>query len=186
MKLHLEPEGRLHSLRRWGVESGGLWSVSIILTVLVLYVTTSVLAWRPGFRFDPTAVIVVFCALELTMVRGLAAACAVGYIGDLFSGHDRGLWWSSAIASYLVLRLLVVRVVGAQPAVVAFLSLVAAIAATFTRICLLHATEQPIPPQAFWGALVIIVGSLLTGYPTYRLFGAVSYRFRPRNDNLFH
>ena len=185
MTISLEPEGRLHRFGQWGVQSGGLQTASILFVSLVLYLVASTVIWRPGFRFDPAALVVTFCALEMTMLRGLGLAFMTGYLADLFSGHERGLWWVSTVLTYGVLRLIVVRVVGAQPPIVAILSGIAAFCAWFSRLILQVFVEGYLPPHILWGGSASILGSTLLGYPVYVVFLWTSERFRAGTDNLF-
>lgn len=186
MKIRVEPEGRLRILRRWGIESGGLGALSVFSVAFILLVLSSVLAWWPGFRIDPSPFTAVYCALELTLLRGLATVFVIGYVADLFSGHDHGLWWTSIVVSYVLLRLLVVRVVGAQPGVVAILTGLTALMASMTRWGLLVLSNQVVGAQSVWGALMSTVFAVIFGYPLYRLFRGCADRFRAKNDTLFH
>lgn len=184
MTLSLEPESRLRKISRWGLESGSLRAAAIISVELALLVLASALVWQPGFRFDPAALGVTFCALELGLLRGLLAAVIIGYLADLFSGGPLGLWMFGAAFGYAVLRLFVFRVVGARAPTVALLSGVAALVGGLGRagLELLFDTAPPSGGLRFVG---LVLGSTALGYPSYVTFRWASDRFRKRDDQAF-
>lgn len=184
MSVSLEPQGGLRAFSRWGLDSGGLRALSVLVTAFLMASIAHAVAYGFGVRIDVGALGVTFCALEVGLFRGLALTLGVGYIADVASGQPRGLWTFGAVVGYAVLRLFVVRVVGARAPTVVFLTVVAASAAMVGRAVLQLATEVA-PTGAMSRALVTLVATAVVGYPAYWMFRFASDRFRPRDETLF-
>lgn len=185
MTLSLEGDGRFRRFSQWGVDSGGLRAASILAVAVLLQLLASGLAWRPGVRVDPVALGVTFCALEAGLVRGLLISLGIGYMADLYSGQPRGLWMAGAVLTYGVLRLFVVRVVGARFLTVAVLSALAASVSGVLRTGLEALFGGGVHPGALVDLVVTALASGGVGFPAFMLFRWASDRFRARDENLF-
>lgn len=184
MNLSLEPDSRFRRFSAWGLESGGLRAASILAVAALSTAFSGVLARSTGLRLDPAALGAMFCALEVGLGRGLILATAIGYIADVSSGQPRGLWTFGTVVAYGVLRLFVVRVVGARAGTIMVLTALAAFTAHVARWGL----EATVGNEGgLWGLRVLIgvLGTTLLGYPAFLVYGWASDRFRSRDDTLF-
>lgn len=156
------------------------------LSAVVLSVA-SVLARSPRSRVDLLAPIIVFLSLELELLPGLVMAFGLGYLADVFSGEPRGLYWSSTVLLFLVLRLFVAQIVGSRPPmVVAIVLLTTALGLVLRLVLQAVIGFGRAPLAAITPSLVaLVVGALFLGYPIYRLFSAVDDRLKPREDQFF-
>ncbi|MEO1232389.1 MAG: hypothetical protein AAFZ18_26175 [Myxococcota bacterium] len=184
MSLSLEPESRFRRISAWGLESGGLRAASILVVAALSTAFSGVLARDTGLRIDPAALGATFCALEVGLARGLILAASIGYIADVSSGQPRGLWTFGTVVAYGVLRLFVIRVVGARAGTVMILTALAAGTAYLARWGLELLTGNDV---GLWGVRMMlgVAGTTLLGYPAFVVYGWASDRFRSREDTLF-
>jgi rod shape-determining protein MreD len=151
-----------------------------------MLVIASVGAKSPMVRIDVASLVIVYVALEYTLLRGAVAAIAVGYLADLVSGESRGLSMASSVMVFLMVRLLVVRVTGSRWFMVTSVSMFSTAVALSARFLIentvgpANTTIRAVSP-AFAS---LLIGSALLGYPCYRLFRLVDDRFRPRADTI--
>lgn len=183
MTLSLDGESRLRRIRRWGVESGGLRATSILLVMLLLLAVASVVAHETGWVIDVAATGVVFVALELGLLRGLALTAGMGYLADLFSGQPRGLWLAGSVVSFLALRLFVFRVEGARPVTVALLGGFSALVAGLARMVLQASVGPGVAEGTTFGFFGAVLGASASAYPAYLFLDWASDRFRSRDES---
>lgn len=183
MSLSLDRESRFTAIGRWGMESGGLRATSALVFALATAAFGSTFGLWTGLRYDPIALGVTFCALEISLMRGLLLSVGIGYIGELFLGRPHGLGVFGAAVSYGLLRLIVFRVVGARAPTVAGLAGLAAIGGAAAR-GLLAASEGGAVPELGEATITTLVTAVVA-YPAYRGYRFVSDRFRPKEDALF-
>ena len=158
------------------LESEGLRGASVIGVQLVLLVLGAAAAWRPGLRVDVPVLGVLFCALEFRLVPGFLVSLVIGYLADVFSGQPHGLWMAGSLGSYAVLRLLVVRVVGAQLRTIILLAAVAAASSALIRGVL-----EDQPSRAILARVGAGLAAAVLAYPAYRLFLWASDPFREKD-----
>ena len=183
MSLSLDPESRVDRLGRLGIESGGLRAFSIGVVALLLTAPAQVTAVEPGIRIDACALAATFCALELSLVRGLVSTLVIGLVTEPFTGVPRGVWSFGAVCAFGALRLMVVRIVGAELRTVTLLAGAAAAVSAFGRIGLeasLGGEGVAIHPA---GIVYEVLATALVGYPAYRIFAWASDRFRKRDPH---
>lgn len=161
-------------------------AVLVGLSVLILAGGT-VLARHPTLRPDFAALLVVYFALEHHLLGGLGLTLAVGYVADVFAGESRGLYTSSLVLTYLVLRLVVLRVLGARWFLVTGIAVAGSVLALVFRL-LIEAVLGPgrTSLAGLWPAVpAILLGAVLFGYPCFRLLRAVGTRLQPREEPMF-
>jgi rod shape-determining protein MreD len=157
----------------------------VVLASLLL-VLESVAARSPHFRLDLASLVIVYIALEYTLLQGAFATLIVGYLADLISGESRGLSMAGLVIVFLLVRLLVVRITGSRWFMVTSVSVFSTIAALLLRLLIeaivgpASATLRSITPAI----PSLVVGSAVLAVPCYRLFRLVDDRFRPRDDSF--
>lgn len=141
-----------------------------------------------AFRMDVGALVIVYVALEYSLLRGAIAAGVLAYIADLFSGESRCLTMASLAIVFVVMRLMVVRVTGARWLTITAVS----VFATIVDLTLKLALETLVGPGVTTFAAMapslpaILGGAAVFGYPCYRLFFLVDDRFRPREESIVY
>lgn len=166
-------------------EGGKLRMLFLLLTTTLLLAIEAALSRFLPISIDIAALVVVYLALESSLVSGAVLALFVGYLGDLFSGESRGLISASLVIVFLVIRLSVVRLTGARWMVIIALSVIGAMLALFFRLMI----EEVIGPgHSSFAALKpavlgLVIGAAVFGYPLYRLLRWVDDRFRVREDD---
>ncbi len=154
--------GRLVRLRRWGLESGGLYAVALLVATAFLVTLASALAWWPGLYIDPAAPVLAFLTGEVRARPKLARALAVAvaYLVDLHSGQPLGLWLAGGIAGFGAARVFGAPLPVSRPAVAAALTAAAAAAAALVRAALLSGVGDPSAPFAAVAVQVLATAAL--------------------------
>jgi rod shape-determining protein MreD len=157
----------------------------LFVTCLLLSVSSVAARW-PTWRVDFAALVVVYIALEYPMLRGIVTTLVVGWMADVMSGESRGLSMASLVMAYLLVRLVVARITGAQWMMITSVSVLATMVDFFVRFLLEWSIGPSLATVAAMrpAALAILIGSLVLGYPCYRLFRLVDDRFRPRETGV--
>jgi hypothetical protein len=170
------------TLRRGGLAPGSLRDLLLLLAATLVLTAGHALAVVPWLRPELGALLVVYLALERSLMSGLALTLAVAYVADVLSGEARGLTTGALVLVFLVLRLLVMRVLGSSVAMVTSL----AVLATALVMVFRFGIEALLGPGlSSWSAAApalpaSLVSAVLLGYPIHRLLAALDERARPR------
>jgi cell shape-determining protein MreD len=162
--------------------ASGTYRIGVLLAVSMLMVCMeSTVALRPGWRLDFSTMLCVFFALQQPLIPGLAFAVATGYFGDVLSGEPRGLYVTSTVTVFFLLRMLIARVVHMSWLAVTLIGVLATFIAIIVRILVVMVGDDF--TDSFVGSLrqgfgARGVGAFLLTYPIYRLFRALDARLR--------
>lgn len=169
------------------------WSLRSVLReaatlglVLALVLIASRAALAPKLRLDFVSWAAVYFALERPLLRGLGLTVCAGYWAEVFSGDSRGVAMFATVGMFLLLRLGVVRLIGAGWLAVTSLSVIATLGALVLR----WFAQATLGPGAMiaeaWPRLPgMVLGAALLGYPMFRLMAAIGQRFQVRDDFIF-
>jgi cell shape-determining protein MreD len=166
-------------------EGGRLRMLFLLATTAILLAIEGALGRFLPISVDVAALVIVYLALESSLISGAVLALFVGYLGDLVSGESRGLITASLVLVFLLMRLSVVRMTGARWMVITALAVVGTLLALFFRL----AIESVIGPgrssfaamsPAFLG---LVIGAAAFGYPVYSVLRWIDDRFRTREDD---
>lgn len=150
---------------------GALAGVSYLLLVL-----EGVLALSPLRGVDLMPLLILFFALELEFMPGLAMAVGVGMAADTVSGLVPGVTLGALVAWYLVLRLAVTRAKKLAPSAVIIASglSVAACLLLQGRLARLLGAAPAVD------AASALVAAILVGWPLYAGLQRMDRALRPR------
>lgn len=172
---------------RVGLAPEQLRQVLVVVVSVLGLILAQVLRHRPGWTLDLLAPVVVYLALEHGLMDGLGLVVGIAYVADVLSGDPRGLTVAVAVQAYLGLRLFVSRIIGANPIVVTSMVLLT----TGYTLGARYVLEGVVGPgDLSWAGAwptfpYLFGGSLLFGYPLYRLLHALSAVFRSRPEYGF-
>ena len=162
------------------LESAGAWYAALVTASGGVLCVQSVSASQLGWSADLTPIAIVFFAIELELMAGLALAAVVSYAADALSGGPPGLIMGGHLGAFVLLRLLVRRSPVLSPPVVVLLSALAAVMAAATRYALSGALGPgPLPSEPLVGRFAAVV---IAAVPLYGLLRRVGEPFRPRDE----
>ncbi len=160
--------------------------LAIIGVTLALLVLQGALLGHQTTRADFGTLAVVYLALERAVISGAVVALVVGYLADIFAGTDRGLYASTAVIVFFIVRLLVSQFAGGGLVFVTLTSVLA----TLGALLISFGVENLVGlGQVDFAALSVTFGPMLIvaaalGYPCYRLFHALDDKLGEADDDM--